>query len=142
MKIHQIAPHTQMLVLQKGENVIASLTHYCQEYGVQNAIMSGIGAVEYIKCGYYDLQNRVYHFTEYQALYEVVSLTANVMLKEGVPFVHMHGVFSDTENHTFGGHVEEMRVGVTLEIHCSILPTQLHRAYDEETGLFLIASST
>lgn len=140
MQVHHINSEKRLLVLEKGDLVIAELTRYCQDAGIVNAALSGIGAVDHIQCGYYDLVNRSYRFSEYTALYEVVSLTANVILKEGKPFVHMHAVFTDQENHAFGGHVEEMRVGVTLEIVCDILPARFVRQYDEATGLFLIAS--
>lgn len=141
MDIHHIEHNKHMLVFQKGESVIAELTQHAKNQGINNATMSGIGAVDYIRCGYYDLHNRTYEFTEYDALYEVVSLTANIIQKDDQPFVHMHAVFTDEENHAFGGHIEEMRVGVTLEVMCEVHTTRLIRRYDEETGLYLITSS-
>jgi len=106
------------------------------------ASLSGIGAVTQVVCGYYALDAREYRFITYPELYEVVSLTANVALKDGKPFVHTHAVFSDTHNHTFGGHVASMVVGVTLEIFVDTYPTALHRQYDDATGLYLLVDKT
>lgn len=75
---------------------------------------------------------------DYPELYEVLGLTGNIMLKEGKPFVHLHGMFSNTDNSAFGGHVVEMEVGVTLEVALTVLPTSFRRCWDEETGLHLI----
>lgn len=138
MEIQRIDDQTELIVLCKGEQVVERLTRHCKEKGIANASLSGIGAVTQITCGYYDLEARSYEFRAYPGLYEVVNLTANVMLKDGQPFVHMHATFTDTENRAFGGHVEEMCVGVTLEIFLRRYPTTHARSYDEETGLHLI----
>jgi len=138
MDIQRIDEHTELIILRRGEQVLERLTRHCKDKGIQNASLSGIGAVTQITCGYYDLEARSYEFREYPDLYEVVNLTANVMLKDDQPFVHMHATFTDTENRAFGGHVEEMCVGVTLELILRRYPTALSRSYDDETGLHLI----
>lgn len=129
---------TYTIVLARGENVIETITQFCTDHAIDNAYFRGIGAVDHLECGYYDLDKKEYFFTTYPTMLEVVSLTANVMLKDGAPFVHMHGVFTDTTNNAFGGHVKEMRVGVTLEIILNKLPHQHTRQLDEDIGLYLI----
>lgn len=126
------------LILKRGEPVIESITNVARAESIENALISGLGAVTDIRCGYYDLRSKEYHFRDYPELYEVVSLAGNIALKEGQPFVHLHAVFTDHENHAFGGHVQEMTVGVTLEVALTLLPTAHARQYDEETGLHLI----
>lgn len=127
-----------VLALAKGENVIETITAFCAAHGIQNAHFSAIGAVEYVSCGYYALDEKKYYFKQYHELAEVASGTGNVMLKDGAPFVHLHAVFTDTRNNAFGGHVEEMRVGVTLEVVLTPLQSTLDRKHDHEIGLFLI----
>lgn len=130
--------NTYVLKLERGERVIETLTGWCAEVGINNATLSAIGAVEQVSCGYYELANKTYHFTTYPELVEVVSLTGNVMLKEGSPFLHVHAVFTDTNNQAFGGHVEEMTVGVVLEVIVTQLDTSIERLHDEQIGLFLM----
>lgn len=139
MHIHKLDTNDEMVVLKKGELVIENLTRHCKDKGIQNATLSGLGAVSEIECGYYDLENRKYVFKKYEGLFEVASIAANVILKDKQPFVHMHALFTDENNHAFGGHVQEMKVGVTLEVHISKFTNTLEREYDEETGLFLIS---
>lgn len=129
---------TYIVKLERGDDVIATLTEFCERHNVANATVSGIGAVEWVSCGYYELPTKEYHFTEYDELVEVVSMMGNVMLKDGKPFLHLHAVFTNTKNEAFGGHVKEMRVGVTLEVVIRPLDATLERHYDEEIGLFLI----
>jgi predicted DNA-binding protein with PD1-like motif len=127
-----------LLKIEKDELVVETITRFCKEHGVKNALISGIGAVKWLKCGYYALEEKEYHFTEYTELVEVVSLTGNVMQKEGLPFVHMHGVFTDTKNVAFGGHIVEMRVGVVLEVVLEPLASAYERLPDECIGLSLM----
>ena len=129
---------TYVITIAKGEAVIETLTTFCASEGITNAYFSAIGAVEYASVGYYALAEKQYHFTEYAEMLEVASATGNIMLKNGAPFVHLHAVFTNTKNEAFGGHVKEMRVGVTLEVVLTPLQSTLAREHDEAIGLFLI----
>lgn len=130
--------NTYQLTIAKGEEVISTLTQFCVEQGISNAWLSGLGAVESLTCGYYALSEKKYYFTDYEQLLEVVSLTGNVMLKEGEPFLHVHGVFTGEDNNAFGGHVKQMVVGVTLEVILRAQDTTIERHLDEDIGLFLM----
>lgn len=129
---------TYLIRLEVGEFVGETLRTFAKAQGVQNGYFTGIGAVDTLTCGYYELTERRYHFTDYTDMVEVVSLTGNVTLKDGEPFIHMHGVFTDTTNQAFGGHIVDMRVGVTLEVVLTPLPSAFMRVPDEYCGLALI----
>jgi hypothetical protein len=135
---HTKSNDTYIIRIDKGEEVVSNLTKFCVENDIKNATFNGIGALEWLKCGYYALSEKQYHFAEYDSLVEVVSLTGNVMLKDGKPLIHVHGVFTDTGNKAFGGHIVEMRVGVVLEVMLSPLSTSLSRLHDDCIGLYLI----
>lgn len=139
MHVYVINPNTHILKLSRGESWLDAMTAYLKEHGVQNAHFSGLGAVDVISCGYYDFDAREYVFKKYEGMHEVLNLTGNVFLKEGEPFIHAHATFSDEQNQAFGGHVEDMRVGVTLEVALHPLTNSIKREYDDETGLWLIA---
>ncbi len=130
--------NTIILRIDKGEDVVKSITEFCKKEGIGNAHFNGIGAVETLTCGYYNLEEKQYHFTDYAEPLEVVSLTGNVMLRDGSPFVHVHGVFTDTENKAFGGHVVEMRVHVVLEVMLTPLSSKIERHMDDCIGLALM----
>ncbi len=124
--------------IEKGEDVTATLISFCEEKGIDNALISGIGAVKGLSCGYYELEEKKYYFKAYEDLVEAVSLTGNIMLKNGKPFLHMHGVFTDKENIAFGGHIEKMTSGIVLELSIQPLSASIDRELDEEIGLFLL----
>ncbi len=129
---------TYIIKIEPGERVVETITEFCKEHEIQNASFTGIGAVKELTCGYYELSEKKYYFTDYDTMVEVLSLTGNVILKDGEPFVHVHGVFSGTDNKAFGGHIQKMTVGVTLEMVLRAYATDLERELDEEIGLFLI----
>lgn len=124
--------------IDKGENVLESITSWCVENDIKAGVFSGIGAVEYVSCGYYALDEKKYYFKQYDQLLEVLSMQGNIALKEEKPFPHVHAVFSGTDNKAFGGHVEEMRVGVVLEVVFEALSKPIVREHDECIGLFLM----
>lgn len=135
---YKITDDIHILRINKGEDVVSTLTKHCEDTGIKNALFTGIGAVEWLKCGYYALTEKQYYFTEYDELVEVVSLTGNVMLKDERPFIHVHGVFTNTKNEAFGGHIVEMRAGVVVEVTLTPLSSAITRTHDECIGLYLM----
>ncbi|KKW19578.1 MAG: hypothetical protein UY63_C0010G0012 [Parcubacteria group bacterium GW2011_GWA2_51_10] len=129
-----------MIVLSRGEEVIAALTKYCDEHGIHAAAFHAIGSVDRVKIGYYDLKKREYFFTEESGEFEVASMNGNVALVEGRPFIHAHAVLTacDEGGRVLGAHVKEAHVAVTLEVFLIALDISLSREYDEEVGLKLL----
>lgn len=135
---HQKIDDTYIIRIDKGEKVLESLTAWCEEHDIRAAHLRGIGAVEFASFGYYDLDAKQYHFTEYNEMLEVASMQGNVALKEGKPFLHVHAVFSGPDNNARGGHVQEMIVGVVLEVVLEPLSREIVREHDECIGLYLM----
>ncbi len=127
-----------ILKIEKGELVHAAINEFCNANDIKNAVVQGIGAVEWVRCGYYDLASKEYVFKEYDDIVEVTSYLGNVMVKEGGLFVHAHATFSDEDNQVFGGHVDEMRVGVVLEVVLTPLSSAIERTLDKDIGLYLM----
>lgn len=138
MQYKHVNDHSYVLAFLKGEEVLTEMISFCAREGIVNATFTGIGAVRGLSCGYYALEEKAYHFTQYDEPVEVVSLTGNIMQKEGAPALHAHGVFTDHENRAFGGHIESMVVDVTLEVVLTVLPSEIERVLDEDIGLFLL----
>lgn len=127
-----------VVVLAKGEEVIASLTEFAETEKIAHAAISGLGAVEDAECCYYHLPNKEYLCQTFSDAREVLSLTGNIAIVEGKPFVHAHVVLGDREMQTAGGHLKEAIVAVTLEIAVAVDGTPLGRQYAEDIGLKLL----
>lgn len=130
-----------VLKLEKGEEVISSIASFCDKRGIHGAIFTAIGAVDNFQVGYYDSGRREYFFRHESDEYEVASMNGNVALVDGKPFVHAHAVLAkcDATGAVLGGHVQEARVAITLEVFLTSLPTPLVREMDESIGLKLMS---
>lgn len=139
MKFQKQTPlHTYRIRLERGEEVIHTLTDFCVQENIQNAWVGGIGAVERAKIGYYNVDKKEYFSQVHTEVHEVISMTGNVALVENTPFIHIHAVLSNTKNEAFGGHVFEMYVAVTLEVELIVYKEPITRVLDDTIGLKLL----
>ena len=121
--------------LQKGENIVESLTKYLTENNIRAGSISGIGAADYVSLRYYSVEEQKYYGKEFEGEFEIASMNGNVSLMDGKIWPHLHIVLGDTDYKCFGGHLEEARIGVTCEIFIEPLDAEIDRTVDEETGL-------
>jgi predicted DNA-binding protein with PD1-like motif len=129
-----------VLILERGEELQASLQEFAATSGVQSAWLSGQGGAMKTTLGYYNLETKSYEWKEFDETLEIVSLTGNLSLSSGQPFWHIHGVFSNRDFQAIGGHVKSMTVGLTGELHITPISPALHRdRHDNITGLKLIS---
>lgn len=124
--------------LEKGEAAVATLTQFCKTENITSANFSGIGAFESVELGFYHLDRKEYSWQKFEKAMEVVSLTGNISLVEGEPFLHIHTVLSVENFQTVGGHLKEALVGATLEIFMQIVDAKLDRVMNDEIGLKLL----
>lgn len=126
-----------LLSLARGESVNESITNFCAERRIPHAIVTGIGAIEDVVIGAYDLHARTYLKRELQGGWEVLALNGNFGWAERTPVLHVHATLSDMQCNVLGGHLFSARVHVTLEVALLVGTVPLHRAEDTATGLKL-----
>ena len=131
-----------LINIDKDEKVVETLTRFCKENGIENAKLSGIGAVKKTEIGAYDLQNKEYIKREYFEILELLSLEGNVALKDGEPFIHAHVVLSDHKMQTLGGHLFETTVGVAGEFFLTQFDGNAYRELKPDIGLACMCLET
>lgn len=124
--------------LDRGEEVVGTLTNLCKEMNIGCAALTGIGAVKDIELGYYDLSLYTYLNKKIPDICELVSLTGNVALVEGEPFVHAHACVARRDLRMLGGHLVRATVAVTVEAFLLVGQTPLIRELDPEVKLKLV----
>lgn len=129
------------LVFAQGEEFIATLKLFCQTNDFHWAQFSGIGAVEDVEIGYYDLPNRRYVFRQERGPFEVANMDGNVTELDEEPLIHVHGTLArcDDSLACIGGHIRRAAVALTLEVCLWQITQPLLRELDDNTGLNLIA---
>jgi len=131
-------PRGYIVRIDRGEEILATLTHFLAEKGIRCGALTGIGAVDSPELGLFTMTTREYRRRRFAGEYEIVALTGNVSSLAGKPFVHAHGLFSDADCQVVGGHVFEAVVGVTCEIDLAVYPGEMQRHQDPVTGLNLL----
>lgn len=120
-------PVGHFLVLERGEELMESVTRLATETGIRAASLTGLGAVSSLTLGFYDLAARRYERASWTEEMEVCSLAGNLAEVDGGPFPHIHGVFGRRDFSCLGGHVFEAVVSVTLELALLTAPEPLRR---------------
>jgi len=127
-----------LLRLTLGEKVTVVLKKFIKDKEIKSAVFWAIGALESVNLSFYDLKNKKYLGYEIKNPVEVVSMTGNIAWMENDVVIHCHGVFSDSEGKTSGGHFNEGVVGPTLEIMLFLGSEKMEREFDEVVGLNLL----
>lgn len=129
------------VVLSRGEELVTTLTDFCAQQGIKNATFQGIGAVENVEIGYYDLAKKEYFFQKPEGAFEVASMQGNITLVDDAPFVHVHAVLSRCTDTlmTLGGHIKSAQTAVTLELFLIALDSSYERKTNDAIGLKLIS---
>ncbi|HLG71402.1 MAG TPA: PPC domain-containing DNA-binding protein [Chloroflexota bacterium] len=124
--------------LESGEPVIETLTKFLADQQVGFANVSAAGAVKAVRLGYWNAQSKQYQYKDFDEQLETVSFQGNSSLKEGKPFLHIHGVFGRSDYSVVGGHVKEAWTHPTFEIWLRVEDMPVRRAHDDATGLDLL----
>ncbi|MCJ7507476.1 MAG: DNA-binding protein [candidate division Zixibacteria bacterium] len=124
--------------LEKGEEIINSLTDFADKYKIEGGFIYGIGTVNNLTLGYYEAEKKNYLKKSFPDDFELVSLMGNISLLKGNPMVHVHVVISDVNFNTLAGHLFSGTVSVTGEFVILATKDAIERAFDKETGLNLL----
>ncbi|MHB9023576.1 MAG: PPC domain-containing DNA-binding protein [Armatimonadota bacterium] len=138
MSVKRVLTVRQVLMgrLQRGDDLLMSLTEVCKAQGITLGQVRAIGAVEQAVFGSYDQQSWQYIFLTVDRPLELLSLIGNISQRDGDTVIHAHVVMSDEECNTCGGHLAEgTRVFACEYVIEEFFGSDLQRARDEQTGL-------
>lgn len=124
--------------LDRGDELVASVTAICQEENIEIAQVQGIGGCEEVCVGVFDLKEKTYHQTKRGGMLEMISLDGNITLNEGKPFLHAHASFAYEEDgciQTVSGHLLSAVIGLTGEIVLTPVDGHIRRKFIPETGI-------
>jgi hypothetical protein len=130
---------TFVLVLDPGEEALATITTWGAEAGVEAASLSAIGAFERVKLGWFDLEAKTYRPIDVDQQCEALSLLGDIVIGDDrKPSLHIHCVVGLRDGSTRGGHLLQATVRPTLEVTLIETPAHLRRHKRPELGIALI----
>ena len=121
--------------IDRGEEVMGSLTALCKEEHILLGSVSGLGAADYAKVGIYRVSDHQFEGKEYFGEQEVSSIVGSITEKDGEPYLHLHINLCDDNMNIHGGHLTACRISGTCELTVTVLDGHVGRMYDEVTGL-------
>lgn len=137
MKTTKLSNST-VLILETGEEVIATLTKFAKERHISAGHFAAIGAFSGAAIGYYDMDKKDYLRNEVKEQVEVVSLIGDIALDKGSPKIHAHAILGRRDGSAMAGHLLDGYVRPTLEIVLEDSDGKLQRRFDPQSGLALI----
>jgi predicted DNA-binding protein with PD1-like motif len=124
--------------LERGEKLVESLVKLVKEKEIKGAWVSGLGAVEWVELGFYNLDTGEYEWKKLDERLELTGMTGNIAWQNDEPVFHMHGTFGEKDLSIHGGHVKEAEVAGTVELFIHMTYKPLSRKKDTATGLNLL----
>lgn len=130
---------TFVVVLQTGDEVMASLKRFAEEEALSAAQLTAIGAFQDAVLLYFDWETKQYREIPVEEQVEVASMLGDVALDEGgKTALHVHLVLGRRDGTALAGHLAQAHVRPTLEVVITESPAHLRKVKDPESGLALI----
>ena len=126
---------------EAGEHAAEAVMEVLRRERITYASLTGLGAVRWAKFAYYNATTRSYEEHEIDEQMEVISLVGNTTLRDGNPFIHWHVGLARHDMSMIGGHFLDAVIRPTLEVWLRRESAEIHRVFDEGSGLALMELS-
>lgn len=128
--------------LDRGEDILEDLKKLSLKENIRLASVVGLGAVDDMTVGVFDVETRKYHALHYTGVREITSLVGSINTMNGEYYAHIHMSAADVTGAVVGGHLSAGRIGVTAELTITVTDGTVDRVYDGAvTGVNLYAFS-
>ena len=126
---------TYIVRMDRGEEILSSLTELCRQEDIRLAQVDALGAVDHAVVSVYDVPTKTFYKKEFNEPMEISNLCGTVSRKEGQVYIHLHATVCDKNLTAHGGHANELRVSATCEMVVRVIPGEVGRRLDEKIGL-------
>ena len=126
-----------VLRVDRGEEILEQLKAVCLKENVKLASVSGIGAINDLTSGVWDVERKEYYSNHFTGVYEVANLVGTITTMNGEYYAHIHISAGDAQGHVVGGHLNRAVVSATCEMVVTEIDGSVDRAFSPEVGLNL-----
>ena len=127
-----------VLRIDRGEEILEQLKAVCLKENVKLASVSGIGAINDLTSGVWDVERKEYFSNHFTGVYEVANLVGTITTMNGEYYAHIHISAGDAQGHVVGGHLNRAVVSATSEIVLHLIDGTVEREFSPEVGLNLL----
>lgn len=126
---------TYVVRMDRGEDILQSLTGLCRREDIRLAQVDALGAVDHAEVCVYDVPTQTFFRKTFDEPMEISSLCGTVTRRDGEVYLHLHVTVCDRELRAHGGHASALRVSATCEMTVRTLPGEVGRRADPSVGL-------
>jgi len=137
VQVKELPASRYLLVLDRDEELVSTVTAFLAERGIMGGTVTGIGALKNHTLGFFDIESQEYLKRTFEENMELGNLTGTIGSVDGKPFLHAHATVCGPELIAFTGHLFKAEVAVTAELIVTDFETELPRTLDEDFGLNL-----
>ena len=127
-----------VLRVDRGEEILEQLKAVCLKENVKLASVSGIGAINDLTSGVWDVERKEYFSNHFTGVYEVANPVGTITTMNGEYYAHIHISAGDSQGHMVGGHLNRAVVSATSEIVLHLIDGTVEREFDPGVGLNLL----
>jgi len=124
--------------LKAGAKIPDDILTIAEKEKIATARVEAIGGVTELRLAYFNQKVRRYEEHDFREFLEVAGILGNLTLKDGKPFLHIHGTFGRKDLSTLAGHVMKAKVSPVLEVVVTPTGNKALRRFDDELGLNVI----
>lgn len=126
-------PAGYLMVLRQGDNVLASIEQLAVTEQLPSASFTGMGFVN-ATFGFFNFDKKAYEPKTFTGV-ELASMNGSIAWQAGKVSLHTHGVVTDKEFKSYGGHMLEAVVGTgSVEIMVIVHDKPLDRIMEQPLG--------
>ena len=128
---------TYFVRLERGEEILSSLSSLAEKESITLACVSGLGAINKFTAGVFFPEEKVYRKNDFHGNFEITSLTGTITRMDGKPYLHLHISAGNEYGKVMGGHLNEAHVSATCEVVVRTVEGEVGREFSKEIGLNL-----
>ena len=127
-------PTGYLMVLRRGDDVIANLEKLAEQEKIPSASLTGIGFLSDVTFGFFDFSKKEFQPKTFHDV-EMAGMTGTIAWKDGKPSVHAHAAAAGPDFNAIGGHVLAAKVGPgSVEVSVVVHDKKLQRLVDPDIG--------
>ena len=124
--------------LSRGASLVDEVLMIAALERVRTAQVAAIGGVDRLTLAYFNREKKNYEEHVYDEYLEVVSMLGDITLKDGKPFLHIHGTFGKRDMSVVAGHVVSASVFPLLEVVITPTKNTALGRFDDDVGVNVI----
>ncbi len=127
---------TYVLRLDPGDELVQCLTDLAEKENIAFADVTGLGAVNHVTLGIFDVNKKQYYSRDYRGCYEIGNIAGSISRMHGKPYIHLHMTIGNpATQECHSGHLNKAMISATAELTLRTLPQPVERRFDEAIGL-------